>query len=226
MSNSQLPTIGDGSAGKTFARSILSAQVRHLPRTINLMKSCGLNPNNTTFDRPKKYAMRFLKLAIISFIILFLVVSMIGLMFPSTVSVSRAVEVGAPRDTIYQYLNDIKYWKLWMAGADTNTITFESAKTAGPGAVARIGTGEVTMTRTAPDSIYMVWKSEKGHVQASGFTIMSHLKDSGFTVQWYFQQKLNWYPWERFASLANDKILGPIMEESLNKLQKILTTKK
>ncbi len=170
--------------------------------------------------------MRFLKLALISFIILFAVITAIGLMFPSTVSVSRAIEVSAPKDTIYKYLSDIKYWKLWMMSADTNTITFESAKTAGTGTVAKIGTGEVTITRTTSDSIYTVWKSEKGNVQNSGFTILPHLKDSGFTVQWYFQQKLNWYPWERFASLANDKILGPVMEQGFDKLKKTLNSKK
>jgi uncharacterized membrane protein len=182
--------------------------------------------NSTTFARQKKSLMRFLKLALISFIILFAVITAIGLMFPSTVSVSRAIEVSAPKDTIYKYLSDIKYWKLWMMSADTNTITFESAKTAGTGTVAKIGTGEVTITRTTSDSIYTVWKSEKGNVQNSGFTILPHLKDSGFTVQWYFQQKLNWYPWERFASLANDKILGPVMEQGFDKLKKILNPKK
>ena len=170
--------------------------------------------------------MRFLKLAVISFIILFAVITVIGLMFPSTVSVSRAIEVSTPKDTIYKYLNDIKYWKLWMEGADTNTITFESAKTAGTGAVAKIGTGEVTITHTTPDSIYALWKSAEGNIQNSAFTIIQHLHDSGFTVQWYFQQKLNWYPWERFASLGNDKILGPVMEQSFDRLKKILETKK
>ena len=169
--------------------------------------------------------MRFLKLFLISFVILFLVVTVIGLLFPSTVTVSRAIEINSPRDTIYKYLQDIKYWKLWMAGADTNTISFLSARTAGQGAVAKIGTGEVTMTRTTPDSIYTVWKSEKGNIQNSAFTTMPNLKDSNITVQWYFAQRLNWYPWERFGSMANDKILGPIMEQSFDKLKKVLEAK-
>ena len=170
--------------------------------------------------------MRFLKLSVFSFIILFFVVTGIGLLFPSTVTVSRAVEIASPYDTIYKYLSDIKYWKLWMEGADTNTISFLSARTEGIGAVAKIGTGEVTITRTTPDSIYSVWKSAKGNVQNSTFTLMHNLKDSNVTVQWYFEQKLDWYPWERFGSMANDKILGPVMEQSFAKLKKVLETKK
>jgi Polyketide cyclase / dehydrase and lipid transport len=170
--------------------------------------------------------MRFLKLTLISFIILFSVVTIIGLLFPSTVSVSRATEIATSYDTVYKYLNDVKYWKLWMASADTSTIVFESVRTAGTGTVAKIGTGEVTMTRTTRDSIYTTWKSEKGNVQNSAFVIMHNLRDSNLTVQWYFEQKLNWYPWERFGSLANDKFLGPVMEESLHKLKTVLEVKK
>src|SRR5690242_17353147 len=103
--------------------------------------------------------MRFLKLTVVSFIILFFVVTIIGLLFPSTVTVSRAVEIASPRDTIYKYLSDVKYWKLWMNSADSSTISFLSARTAGEGTVAKIGTGEVTITRTTPDSIYTIWKS-------------------------------------------------------------------
>jgi uncharacterized membrane protein len=170
--------------------------------------------------------MRFLKLTVISFVILFFVVTVIGLFFPSTVTVSRAVEISSPRDTIYKYLSDVKYWKLWMEGADSNTISFLSARTAGEGTAAKIGTGEVTITRTTPDSIYTIWESAKGNVQSGVFTIMQNLKDSNTTVQWYFAQKLEWYPWERFGSMANDKILGPVMEQSFDKLKKSLETKK
>jgi len=170
--------------------------------------------------------MRFLKLSLISFLILFFIVTVIGLLFPSTVTVSRAIEVASSRDTIYKFLSDVKYWKLWMAGADSNTILFLSARTAGEGTVAKIGTGEVTMIRTTRDSIYTVWKSAKGNVQNGVFTVMPNLKDSNITVQWYFAQKLEWYPWERFGSMANDKILGPVMEQSFDKLKKILEAKK
>ena len=107
--------------------------------------------------------MRFLKFAIVSLLILFLLLTVIGLLFPSTAKVTRVKEITAPYDTVYHYLNDVKYWKLWLYGADTNIITFLSAKTAGTGTVAKIGTGEVTITRTTADSIYMIWKSKKGN---------------------------------------------------------------
>jgi thiamine kinase-like enzyme len=45
-------------------------------------------------------------------------------------------------------------------------------------------------------------------------------------VQWQFEQKLKWYPWERLGSMMNDKILGTMMENNLNRLKTLAETKK
>ncbi len=43
-------------------------------------------------------------------------------------------------------------------------------------------------------------------------------------VNWYFEQHLKWYPWERLPAIANDKIFGPFMEQSLDKLKALVET--
>lgn len=161
--------------------------------------------------------MRIIKLIIASIIVLFSILTAIGLLFPSTVRVSRAVKIEASRDTVYKYMNDLKYWKLWMAGEDTGTIVFLKSKTEGAGTVIKMGTSEVSVKRSVNDSIYTYWKSAKGNVQQAVFIITA--KGNSTDVQWYFEQHVDWYPWERLSSMMNDKILGPVMEESLNKLK-------
>jgi uncharacterized membrane protein len=170
--------------------------------------------------------MRILKMVLTTITVLFLLTTAIGLMFPSTVRVSRAVHINAPHDTVYKYINDIKYWKLWMDGADTSTITFLSARTAGTGTVISMGTGEMTVTRCSDDSVYTKWESKKGNIQNSVFIVLDDSVQKNTSVQWYFEQQVQWYPWERFGSMANDKILGPVMEKSLDKLQQLLDAKK
>jgi hypothetical protein len=39
-------------------------------------------------------------------------------------------------------------------------------------------------------------------------------------VQWQFVQEVNWYPWERFSSMMNDRIIGTLLEKNLNQLKK------
>lgn len=166
--------------------------------------------------------MRFLKLAVISIIVLFAIITAISLLFPRNVTTSRIININAPADTLYHYLADVKYWKLWMEGAKDTTIQFLSLKTAGEGTVARIGTNEVTIEKANPSSVQMMWHGKRGNIMQSGFEIMSNASNTVTTVEWYFQQHLRWYPWERFASMMNDKVLGPRMETSLDNLKAIV----
>src|SRR5882762_332280 len=84
--------------------------------------------------------MRFIKLALISVVVLFALLTGIASLLPSQVRISRAVDISAPPATIYPKLGDIKTWdswneyvrlyhnKHWAAGklvADEMTITIE-----------------------------------------------------------------------------------------------------
>lgn len=163
--------------------------------------------------------MRFVKLGVISIIVLFAVITVIGLLFPRNVTTTRTINIHVPADTLYRYLVDVKYWKLWMQGAKDTTIQFLSMKTAGEGTVARIGANEVSILKANPSSVSMVWQGKRGNIMQSGFEIMSDPSNKITTVEWYFQQHLQWYPWKRFASMMNDKVLGPGMETSLDSLK-------
>ena len=173
----------------------------------------------------EKLNMQLFKLALISIIALFCVVTGIGLLFPSSIRVSRAVNISAAPDSIYNYINDISFWKLWMEGVKDSNIDFANGKTNGEGAVAKMGTNEITMTHSAIDTISLIWKTQNGKTQTSGFELVPDSLKKTTRVQWYFLQQLKWYPWERFGAMANDKILGPSMDSSLNNLKRLLEFK-
>ena len=78
--------------------------------------------------------MRIIKLGLISAVFLFLVVTAISLLLPSTVNISRAIDVNAPFDTVYTNLNDLSNWKKWIAGYDSINTTISQPST-GKGAV-------------------------------------------------------------------------------------------
>ena len=60
--------------------------------------------------------MKLIKLGLFSVVALFAIASMIGILLPSTVLVSRAVNITAPKDSIVNYINNIEEWKMWMDG--------------------------------------------------------------------------------------------------------------
>ena len=64
--------------------------------------------------------MRFLKLAVISLLIIFLLFTGIGLLLPSSVTVTRQEFIIAPIGDVRFYTNDLNHWKYWLNGVDTN----------------------------------------------------------------------------------------------------------
>ena len=160
--------------------------------------------------------MRFVKLIFISLLVLFCLVTILGLLFPSVVIVSRAVNITAPKDSIFLLVKDINGWEKWMDGLNNTTVTMSSPTKA------TLGKTEVTITAATPANITSNWVSKNGSKQINTINIIGDSTQPTTVVQWQFQQQLKWYPWERFASMMNDKILGTMMEKNLNNLKAIL----
>jgi len=165
--------------------------------------------------------MKLIKLAIISFIVLFLIITSIGLLLPSTVRVTRNITIHVPQDTLYRYISDVKYWKLWMDMAKNSTITFISKKTAGAGTKAMIGNQRIDITSATKNEIVTVWQAGNGRYQTGVFQLAGDSTTASTNLNWYFEQKLNWYPWERISAISSDKIIGPGMEQGLDSLKAI-----
>lgn len=161
--------------------------------------------------------MRFLRLFAISGLVMFLLLTFIGLLFPSTVLVSRSATINQQRDSVRFLMKDMKQWKRWIKDGGEQTITFQSQYTSGKGTVARIGGQEVKMTESSDSLIRTAWRSDGSGMQNSYMRLFPAEQQT--IVNWTFEQELGWYPWERFGSMMNDKILGPLMEQSLANLK-------
>ena len=164
--------------------------------------------------------MQLLKLALISIVVLFCVVTAIGLLFPSTIEVTRAVNINASPDSVKPFITNISNWKLWMQNTNNASILFKTTQTSGEGTIANISGNEITIAHVTKDSIQLIWKTPGGKIQMSNFEFISDSLKPITRLQWHFQQQLKWYPWERFGAMMNDKILGPLMDSSLNDLKR------
>ncbi|MDH7462872.1 SRPBCC family protein [Chitinophagaceae bacterium 26-R-25] len=155
--------------------------------------------------------MKILKLAIISAVVLFGLVFIISSFMPSTVKVSRATDIDAPFDSVRKYLSDIRNWEKWNLYVDTFTNKqYPSATSLTSDQV------NISIVSTSDSTIKAEWH-QKNTIFTSGYYLVAH--DNMTTVQWYFDFKVKWYPWEKFASMVYDQQLGPIMEKSLARLK-------
>ena len=160
--------------------------------------------------------MRFIKLIGISVIVLFGLVTALGLLFPAKVIVSRAVDISVYKDSILPFIKDFNGWQKWMEGMNKNTAVIASPTKA------TLGKTSVTITAITPNKVASTWLDKNGNTQTSTINLFNDITNIKTVVQWEFQQQLKWYPWERFASMMNDKILGTMMEKNLNNLKAIL----
>jgi hypothetical protein len=141
--------------------------------------------------------------------------SLFSLMMPSTVIVSRAVDIHAPKDSIKYYVADLNQWVFWVKGMNSKSVNIKSAKEAD------LGRQQLSIQEITDSSVVSFWSSSTSSVQVSTIQLIPSVERNLTIVHWQFVQKLHWYPWEKFASFMNDKILGPMMEQNLQNLKQL-----
>jgi hypothetical protein len=137
-------------------------------------------------------------------------------MIPSTVRISRAVNISVTKDSLLPAITDLRQWRLWNEMVEGEGLTNKQFTEN------LITSDQQKVTRKAliGDTLYTDWQQGNARVLHSGFTFTE--ANGQLVLQWYFDIKLNWYPWEKFGSIVFDKQLGPSMEKSLGNLKKLL----
>ena len=162
--------------------------------------------------------MKYLKLAFISVIVFFVIITVISLFFPPRVRISRALDINVSKDSLLAVLSQPERWKSWYPGADTFQVMRVMNRTIGyrvnpEGAILRV------MEKT--DSGVVLESSGAGvRDMKSGWNVFSSPVPNVQTVQWYMDFDLGWYPWEKFSSITFEKRFGPLLEQGLEKLRK------
>ncbi len=159
--------------------------------------------------------MRVIKLALISVLVLGLLATCIGFLFPSTVVVSRAIDIKSYKQPVYLLVSDMRNWKSWVEGMNNpNVIIYDSIS-------AMLGNTAVTITALTDSTVVSGWKNNTSSDQVSTVRFISDSNKKNTIVQWQFVQQVKWYPWEKFSSMMNDKIIGTIIEKNLANLKQL-----
>ena len=164
--------------------------------------------------------MRLVKLAIISLIAFGVLLTVISLLMPSTILVSKSININAPKDSVYAHIFDLRNWKDWCANMESTTVKF-SVNTIGKGAIATADKTTVIIDSCTLTSIATTWQSNSS-VLTSSFNILPNDNASITSLQWQFTNHVSWYPWEKFAAIFSDKAIGGFMEKSLDKMKATL----
>lgn len=143
---------------------------------------------------------RIIKLGIISVITIFIILYLISLLIPSTIRISRAINIQSEKKNIYPLLADTLKWKNW------NEVKNDL-----------IG---VQLLSADSNLVHTRWTYQDRSL--NGYYRLERIGDIT-VVQWYFEFNLKWYPWEKFGSITFEKQFGPPMEQSLINLKNLVT---
>jgi hypothetical protein len=165
--------------------------------------------------------MRFLKLAIISVVVIFIILTAMSSLLPSQILVSRAVDIKGSGTHIKQNLYQIENWQLWMTDAQGQKVNHAYNK---QNNTLAIGPTTISILSVTDSTLSTKWESEKA--MTGLFRIINHnTPDSLITVQWQMEQDVKWYPWEKFASITKDELWGGSMEKSLENLKLLVESR-
>jgi len=162
--------------------------------------------------------MRVIKLAILSFIFLFLLVMIISLFIPGHIRISKATNIVADDTIVYTHIKDLPQWKQWHPAL--KTIPENEFQILKDSSINIRGT-TISMVERKEDQLVTEMKTDNGRPIISGFKIIRHPRGDSATLQWYMDFKLRWYPWDKFRSLFYENIYGQQMEQGLLNLKEL-----
>ncbi|MBC7948188.1 MAG: SRPBCC family protein [Chitinophagaceae bacterium] len=167
--------------------------------------------------------MRAIKLAALSLVILFIIITGISLFIPSNIRISRAINIKADKEAVMSAIRDPTRWKTWHPGMENAPLLYVNGK---PGGVILDSTSmerpvTIIITKETPDQVTAEFNPKKLRPVTNVWQALSYSSNDSITIQWYMHFNLRWYPWEKFSSLLLEKSHGTRMEEGLGRLKKL-----
>lgn len=172
--------------------------------------------------------MRYIRLLILSFIVLFVVVTIMSLFIPSRVRISKAINIQTTTAGTDSLIGDMGQWKKWnpfFSELGENTINHSTPGQEGTEMMEVNGTMVKWLQRSETEYVAEMSRGKREPVH-NGWSIITYNSPDSLTVQWYMDFHLNWYPWEKFGSLLFEKSYSGKMEQGLTTLKQLLEAEK
>lgn len=156
--------------------------------------------------------MRLIKLALISFVVFFGLITAMSLAIPSNVRISKAINVAGNSQTIFPYIANRASWSQWHPLFKSDSIEYALQHN-------KIKISPLSITDTL---ITMQWQQGDRRPVINGWELHSFAGADSTTLQWYMDFDLPWYPWHKFGSLFYEKTYGVMMEQGLANLKEVV----
>ena len=148
--------------------------------------------------------------------------SLLSLLLPSKVSVTKSVGINAPYSEVYTYVNDFQKWPEWFLPMEEDSSVQITYKNDHSSVTLKDAKGVELIFEKIPstaDTINIALKSKSSADVFYQFILIPQSAQKTqivFNINTYFK----WYPWERIKGMFLDKMTGPMYQKSLYQLEK------
>jgi uncharacterized protein YndB with AHSA1/START domain len=150
----------------------------------------------------------------------------LGLALDGTWQVTREVELSAPAEVVFPYVNELEGWDRWVPWDHVDDTW--SGPSAGAGASRRWddpqwGQGEWTLTESDPPRrvAYEV-RVEGGSLVTRGEITVERVGSGGSRLAWTENGDFGWNPFLSYMALGMDRMQGREMEKNLAQLKTLV----
>lgn len=168
--------------------------------------------------------MRLIKGFIFALAGLFIMITVLSLLIPSRVLVTRGVEVKAGKSRIFTEISILKNWKHWQPvfksdslqakyGPDSSGINSYCEWTSNH------KVNKLVVIALTENSVTVSLQREGENEVKNTITLLPLPDSSSVQVEWKALTQLKWYPWEKFYGIFIEKVTGQGYEEALNSLK-------
>ena len=149
--------------------------------------------------------MRILKLAIISFLFFALLITLMSLLVPSQVRISKAINLSPTDTAILQQVQDTANWVNWHPAFQNNRAA-----------------GQLIQKQLVSDSLVVInIIHQSGNAVQNSWALHRFGTADSLTLQWFMDFRLSWLPWHKFSSLFYEGTYGRMMEQGLINLKQL-----
>ncbi len=153
--------------------------------------------------------MRVIKLALISFIFLFGIITIISLFIPSDIRLSKIIYIKSEKDSIFSIIRNKDQWFRWhpaFTDLEDNQENFVKIN---------------SRILFQNDSVLkMQWQQKDKKIINTAWQLHTEPGKEYGSLQWYIDFHHSWYPWEKFGSLFYEGNYGRMMEQGLYNIKK------
>lgn len=153
--------------------------------------------------------MRSVTIFIISILVIFIIIALLGLLLPSEVTITKSVLVKASPEKVSLQINDFSNWKNWypvmqkkkvnvvVNNSSTISLTDDAGKQISLHLIKNTH-NELNVEVSSPSSVTVMYQ----------FIVLPHT-DGNTQLTLNVNTFFKWYPWEKMKGVLLDKISGP-----------------